>query len=237
MKKFFLTALLFPFFLTAAYDYDFDDCCFDDNSREECLSCEQFEGPASQCTDCRLPGSESYATIDWIRTSECIGKYSFEFRVGGFQPSNSHVNKTYGSSVVYELEWNWRQMFCSLDGWVNVSFLSKRGHFGEDHLNTRLRVYPVSFGLKRSFLVTDNFILYAGLGASYTFAQGNFFDDNRHVHRQAWGFVAKGGLMYNLYNGVYLDFYGDYYYTGLSSHGDTINVGGFRGGLGIGFGY
>ncbi len=232
MKKFLLSILFLPALLIA----DNNDCCFDDPCDQKYVSCEEFENHPCDvsCGPNKMAGAESFLAFKWVNTCDCICKYSLEFRVGGTQPANSRVNRIYGSSVEYELEWAWRQAFCSLDAWVNVSYLSKQGHVGDERLRSRLRLFPISFGLKRSFYLTENFSLYAGIGASYTFAQGSFFDNNHHTHKQSWGFVAKGGITYNFCNGIYLDFYGDYYYTGLRAHGDTLNVGGFRGGIGLG---
>ncbi|MBA2727193.1 MAG: hypothetical protein H0U49_03360 [Parachlamydiaceae bacterium] len=67
----------------------------------------------------------------------------------------------------------------------------------------RLQLYPVSFGVKRSFCISDIFYLYASLGVNCTNVEGNFFSDHRHVHKQAWGAVAKGGILYDFNCGIY----------------------------------
>jgi hypothetical protein len=243
MKKFLLSILILPSLLIGdSGDSRNEDCCYSDLSYEEqCgatyVSCEDFEKDCSPpCSD-RKTGAESCAVFDWINTCDCITKYAVILRVGGIQPSNPRINKIYGSSVEYEIEWVMNQCFCSLDAWINVNYLSKLGRAGDERTKTRLRILPVSFGIKRTFRFTDHFSLYAGLGANYTFAQGNFFSDFHHEHKQGWGFVAKGGLIWNFCNGLFVDIFGDYYYTGLTSHGDTVNIGGFRGGIGLGIGY
>lgn len=235
MKKTILTILFIPALL---FSYDDTGYTVDPSCIRPCESYEDLEiiDPNKDAKRCAKT-SDSYAVFNWVENCKCICKYSIEFRVGGIQPSNSHLNKTYGSSVEYELEWSCRQYFCSLDAWVNINYLNKGGRSTETHKKTRLQLCPVSFGIKRRFIFTDNFSLSVGIGASYTFAQGEFFDLHGQTHKQQWGIVAKGGLIWDFCNGVYVDFFGDYYYTGVKRHCETVNVGGFRGGIGLGLCY
>lgn len=234
MKKAFLSILLLPGLLLADDSgYEVDPSCYMPRVSYEELDVIDLDKDSSRCDR----STESCAMINWVDNCDCLCKYSIEFRVGGIQPSNSQVNKIYGSSVVYELEWSWRQCFCSIDAWVNINYLSKKGRCCSEDRKTRLQLTPISFGIKRRFIFNDNFSLMAGFGASYTFAQGAFFDGISEKRKEAWGFVAKGGLIWDFCNGLYVDFFGDYYYTGLTSHGDTVNVGGFRGGIGLGLCY
>ncbi len=211
--------------------------------QESCFSLEDI-------TDCREgadPCTESCTSVNWVRTSGTFYNYTLEFRIGGYYPSNSRIHKVYGDGVDYEIEWtrlgalNWTdiKILQCLDFWVNASYVSLHGHYGDYRQKTRLQMYPISFGFKHEFHLTENFSFYAGFGGSYTFLKlgGRALFENGHSQNKGWGVVGKSGLLYKLWNGIFLDYFLDYSYTGISGGGSTVDFGGMRTGLGVGFGF
>ncbi len=171
--------------------------------------------------------------------------WDLEARVGAFRPTSKLFRRIYTHwAPEYELEAS-KQVWNNIHAWGNVGWYSKHGRsLGlEDH--TRIRLIPISFGLKYRYCLTERASVYLGLGACYTLLRTKDYSPFviHHTHRGAWGGVLKTGLRYAVSCRVFLDFFADYYYQKFHFHDTSeverhdLNAGGIRlgGGLGLYF--
>ena len=170
--------------------------------------------------------------------------WSSELRAAVFHPTSSKFRKIYSEwEADYQMEvgkrftMNWSSFF-------NVSWLCKHGHSLKFKDGTRINVLPVSLGIKGSYCINPFWEVYGGVGATYTFL--HIWDDSHFVKKntkkQSYGLITKIGAQHTLCNGIFIDFFADYLYLPFHfahAHkvkGHFVDVGGWKFGLGIGYG-
>ncbi len=169
---------------------------------------------------------------------------STELRAGYFYPASSVIRDIYGGGIEGELETAVR-LYRGLHLFANTGIFIKDGHsIGLDD-KTRMKLFPLSVGLKYHFQLSCKWEFYLGTAPTYTWV--HFHDHSssvdQHVHKSAWGVVGKTGLIYAFYKAFFADLFFDYYYTEISgTHSPGVtstncDVGGFRTGLGLGIKY
>lgn len=167
-----------------------------------------------------------------------------QLRAGYFHPASSTVRDIYHSGIEGEIETS-ATLYRSLDLFANVGVFIKSGHSVGLDDSTRIKIFPLSLGLKYNFCLSRNWEFYLGAAPTYTWVR--FHDHSpfvdQHVHKSAFGVVGKTGFIYSFFKVAFIDFFFDYYYTRISgahSSGTTStsnNIGGFRTGLGLGVKY
>jgi hypothetical protein len=193
-------------------------------------------------------------SIDW----RC--GWDAEFRVAAFNPSSKQYRRSFGNwTAEYQFEVAKRFNECSdFYGFISTGYQSKRAHhegcggfdFDSHRNHSRNWTVPLNFGVKYMSCLTSCLDYYLGFGASCRFLhlkdRSHHFDDfdgRGHSHnstKTAWGFIAKSGLRYKVWECTYLDLFVDYTYNHLSTHHHghgrhlSSNVGGVLLGGGIG---
>lgn len=163
---------------------------------------------------------------------------SFEARAAAFFPLNQRVQKIYGKTLpLTQVEVS--APLCKFDLFANGEYFEKKGHLrGGCSGNSRLQVFDISLGLKTRHCFCSNWQLYGGIGVvigqanlkNHTRCQGTF-----KQHSFAVGGVLKSGIQYFVSHCAYIDLFADYVYLPTRFKHRTVDLGGVRVGVGIGF--
>lgn len=184
--------------------------------------------------------------------------WDLEFRAAAFRPSDKHFRHHYGKwTAEYQFEVA-KQICDDTYAFVNVGWMSRKRHrdnFFSSSFDVfsssfdgggrnRIRVIPISFGLKQKFCITPCFKFYLGLGANYAwvrFRQGNRRSNGR------WGGIVKTGFEYRFWECVFLDVFADYVFSGRHNNrrsfssfsssfltNDRVRLSGWKLGAGVG---
>ncbi len=167
-----------------------------------------------------------------------------QLRAGYFYPASGVIRDIYHGGIEGEIETSVK-VYQNLSLFANAGIFIKNGHsVGLDN-STRIKLFPLSLGLKYNFRISNIWEYYLGAAPTYTWAR--FHDHSpyvdQHVHKSAFGVVGKTGFIYTFCKIGFVDFFFDYYYTKISgAHHSGVtstsrNIGGFRTGLGLGIKY
>lgn len=175
-----------------------------------------------------------------------LAETTIELRSAAFFPMSHRFREIYGTvGVEYELEVSHTIPCSCWEIWTNLSWYPKHGHVGRSCGSSHVDVTNLSFGLQKSCQICDCFYWYAGIGPTF----GWVFVENKRkccssgCSREddndsaiAVGGIVKGGLKYYVACNLFFDLFVDYLYEPAFFH-DTVDVGGFRTGLGLGFSF
>lgn len=164
--------------------------------------------------------------------------FTGEVRSGLFFPKHA-VQEIYKKrGLEFELEGS-RVFGKQFSMWQNVNGLRWHGKSIGERDKTTMQLYAASMGVNYTFPLHTYCNPYLGVGVSY--AMIRLHDKSpflkQRMHKYGWGGVAKSGLVCLIGPCLFLDLFLDYYYTKMTIETVTLNVGGFRSGLGIGWRY
>ncbi|MES2273979.1 MAG: hypothetical protein V4487_07285 [Chlamydiota bacterium] len=176
--------------------------------------------------------------------SLCAYHGATELRVGYFYPQSSVFRDIYSGGIEGEVETSVR-FYKDFNFFANAGVFIKNGHSLGLGDSTRIKIFPLSLGIKYIFHLSCAWEFYLGAAPTYTWAR--FHDRSpyvdQHVHKSAFGVVGKMGFIYTFFKSGFADLFFDYYYTEISgAHFSGVtptsrNIGGFRTGLGLGVKY
>lgn len=177
-----------------------------------------------------------------------------EVRASYFMPTDKTFRKIYGDGGgMYGIETS-SPIWCSLHGFLGVDYFTKKGHSYPLHDSTRIKLIPVTFGLKYfysldcldcSCINACGIDLYGAAGAQYTYFQTK--DDSPYVinpvTKRGWGGIAKVGSLIHFDGGLFLDIFGQYSFLTMKfsdTRHDTLirhdaHLNGWSVGLGLGY--
>jgi outer membrane protein len=195
------------------------------------------------CGSCEPSSCGSFSFLD-----NALNDVAVEARVAYFRPCSKKTKRIYGKGWAdYQVELskgfynNWR-------GWIGVSGFEKKGRSIGDHDRTKLRLIPLTFGLKYLFNVSPCADLYVGAGATYNWLR--IKDHSSFVHethkKQKWGGVIQLGGYYSFAENLFADVFVDYVFQEFKFHSHSndssnyvghhkVNLNGFKFGGGIGY--
>ncbi|MBA3957428.1 MAG: outer membrane beta-barrel protein [Parachlamydiaceae bacterium] len=169
----------------------------------------------------------SVSALDW----------GAELRAGYYYPESSRLRRIYHSGgPEAELEVTYKYSDQALV-WGNLGYFSRHGRSLEMHEKTYIRIVPFSVGFKYLFCWSECAHPYLGLGGSYTWLHVKNDSDfvQRHISKRGFGFVVKSGIYVSL-GDFFADLFLDYYYQKIAlHHHHTLDLGGLRSGVGLGF--
>ena len=181
----------------------------------------------------------------------CADAFLIEGKLAYFLPNSSTLREIYGSSWLNSQVEITHPLTCwpiPLSAFWSINYLSNCGESIDDQDGTKIRILPISGGLKFRHNLRDDEKLridfYAGAGARYYFIHVKNSSDfvKRTVNKDGLGWVAQGGLLFFLNCRVCIDLFADYSSktfdfssTAPLVTGHKVNVGGFSAGGGIGF--
>lgn len=180
-----------------------------------------------------------------------------EVKAGYFWPSDKTFREIYGhGSGIVGAELS-APIWCSLYGFAGIDYFAKKGHsiisscsdssFSDSeicHNPTRIKLVPVTFGLKYFYCV-DRYDIYVAGGAQYTYFQTK--DESpfviETVTKRGWGGIAKLGTLINFDCGLFLDVFGQYSFLRMDFKDDRhdrlirhdAKLSGWSVGLGLGY--
>lgn len=182
-----------------------------------------------------------------------------EVRAGYFRFTCEKLNRIFkngGEDVQLALSYPFfktRNIFWN--GYLASGYIERTGYSLGGHDKTHFQEVPVNLGLKVAIPVNLNFkklnlcnrlALYATVGPRYVYThQHNYYPYvDRRLSRSGCGVFVNGGLLFKLWKGLTLDFFGEYSYCSIKyrSHipnviGHTIDVGGYTFGGGLGWAF
>jgi outer membrane protein W len=168
-----------------------------------------------------------------------------EARFSYFRPTSHLLREIYGNGGInYEITATvpvWK----NLNIWVAADYFSEDGRSLGGHQKTRLRIVPLTLGLKY-FFDANKFSPYAGLGMRYFFVHVHNDSSfvNREISRSGMGGVAEIGTLYWLSKHFLLDIFTNYSFkelhahtsrSGVETHGQQVGGWNFGGGVGYKF--
>lgn len=172
-----------------------------------------------------------------------IADNALEIRAGAFFPTSDRFTKIYKhAGPDFEIEFTRTNIFCScLDAWANLNWFPNHGHVKHCG-SSKIDIVNFSLGIKYSYCLRSCARLYAGIGPSFGWVGiENKFKCCKHCKKKketdskmAVGGVVKTGILYYFNCGVFLDLFADYNFEWARFH-HTVDVGGFKTGLGVGF--
>lgn len=169
---------------------------------------------------------------------------TIEGRLSCFIPQSSLVRDIYGyCGINYEVEGTipaWK----ALNVWWALDYVSLNGKSEGLEDPTTLRIFPITLGLKALFR-TRWFQPYFGLGMRYFFIWNH--NDSPYVQsnvsKNGMGGVAEIGTLFQPIRHFVIDIFANYSYRKFDTHyssssntaGNSLNVGGWNLGGGIGY--
>jgi len=169
-----------------------------------------------------------------------------EFKAGYFFFSSSKLRKIYPSGGIdlqltgtYPI-WKWLQIYGS------VEYLTRHGKILQGGQSTKIWQLPINLGLQPVVVICPKVHYYLTLGPRYFFVhQHNHspYLDKVVVHNGVGGFVNTGFHFFPIRHLV-VDVFGEYSYKRMHFHahktnvdGQTVQVGGFSFGAGLGYAF
>lgn len=154
--------------------------------------------------------SEGAGIFEEILTCPLID--SFTFKVAYFRPESSRVRRIYSDGWAdYQVEYS-KRVCRNWLLWTGVSGFCKHGHSIGLHDDTRIRLIPISLGVKYLYNIAPCVDVYAGGAVCYSFLR--IKDDSPYVHRnvssQTFGGLAQLGLYYYCTQSFHLNVFADY---------------------------
>lgn len=158
-------------------------------------------------------------------------RWTIEARGAAFIPLQDKLREIYGTGwPTVELESSYRLMD-NLGGkcnqlllWENVGYTFKSGESIGFGYYTNLNLFPVSIGIEYVANIIDGFDAYLGIGPSYNFLWIENYDgfSTTHMFRNQFGFTTKTGFRYTFCTHMFIDVYGDYFFTQFNKMHDPI---------------
>ena len=139
--------------------------------------------------------------------------FDVSLRVAAFVPFDKKVKKIYEKAWGdYQIELN-KTFYENWGAWINGQCTISRGRsYGYVKASTRMRLIPLSFGVKYNYEIAPCTNLYAGVGAVYSwlYIRDCYEYVHEHTKKGAWGGLFKLGLQYNCTNCISVEIFTDY---------------------------
>ena len=170
-----------------------------------------------------------------------------EARVSAFFHSSKRFRDLYGDvGPSYSLE-GATSIHKTLWVWADLDwFYAHRSHEPvytqsidyDEVTKSTVDIVNLSFGLKYVYTASAHWKLYGGLGpvVGKIFLKNISLSYEDRVNKYIAGGVAKIGAHYTFSGGVFLDLFVDYLYQPVRFH-TTVDVGGLKTGLGLGYNF
>ena len=159
------------------------------------------------------------------------GSFRIEGMVNYFQPSEDAFKDIYGSGMTYGGEIGIRIMdWLSL--WAGADFYNQTGELTFTGEETELQIIPVYGGLMFE-LPNQQFHPYAALGVGYF----QYKEENPigSVDGGELGYIVQAGVRITVVSSLFFDIKGSYSICKTQPADFEIELGGIKGGIGIGF--
>lgn len=167
-----------------------------------------------------------------------------EVKVGYFNFTNYHLRKIYKSGGCDVQLAGTYPLWSIWNIYGAVEYAERSGHSLGGHEKTRIRVFPISLGIKAVIPFCDCVDLYGTIGPRYFFVRQRNHSDyvDKRVHQNGVGGFVGAGILYDFYDCLKLDLFGEYSFRKLhfSHHksrvqGHDLDVSGYCVGLGLGY--
>jgi outer membrane protein len=158
---------------------------------------------------------------------------SLQLRSAAFFPSNNRFQDVYGNTLAdFQIESS-VALTNSIELWGNFDWLTKRK--GKNCCKSRVCVSNGSMGLKYFFPFHQKFRYYLGLGLVYgkIILHNKTCCEKENKSKYPFGVIAKSGIQYAFTDHLFGDLFLDYSYQPTHYH-NTVDIGGFKLGLGLG---
>ncbi len=171
--------------------------------------------------------TQLYAGMDQVHS---------DAKISAFFPTGHTFRQIYGTCLIdYEFEIG-KIFLKNYEIWTNVDWTSATGHTHAFHNRTRFENFNVSLGGKYIVPIHKQVKFYVGLGINGAFVQVHNHSPyvKKDVHKNGVGGVAKLGFYFEPVDHLFLEIFTDYLYQSIRFE-QTVQIGGFKTGGGIGF--
>ncbi len=202
----------------------------------------RFWSPAKECkpeesNSSQTPKSEEEKNFSFFEGT-------LQVRAGYFQFTSDWGRKIYGNGAPdIELEGGVR-IHPNISLWSNLNYVWKTGHSTAFANGTHLDLGTLSLGVNLTTpFKRSSTLVYVGLGISgaYVHTKDHTVYLPTNTSKLGFGCVAKLGILTPCIKHFFLNPFFDYYYqpihTRNSADHSSVDVGGFRTGLGIGYNF
>lgn len=128
--------------------------------------------------------------------------------------------------------------------WINANYVWREGRSEAVHNKTEMKMGTGSIGAKVRFPARPSsayFYLGLGLSAAYLHLWDHSSFLPHVTTRWSVGCVGKGGILIYIYRNLFTDLFFDYYYQPMKTRSslpqNSLNLGGFRTGGGVGWSF
>ena len=179
----------------------------------------------------------SYASCDIdANRYTCASDWSLKARVAAFVPTNSTFQRIYGyCKPSYEVELS-KVIYNQFELFGNINYYSIKGKSVGFHDSTRINNVNFSFGAKYNYYFTCKDQFYVGIGAAIAdvWIKNHTNYSGRRASKGVFGGVLKLGVNHYFTDHFFVDLFADYYYQPVKFE-SSVDVGGLRAGLGLGY--
>ncbi len=190
--------------------------------------------------------SSSYKEPNVTNSETNQAQPTLEIKGGYFFFSDAKMQKVYNEggldvqvSGSYPV-WRWLQIYGS------VEYLERHGKSLGGHQKTRIWEVPLSLGLKPVITICQKMQYYLTLGPRYFFVQAHHSSSyvDRNMSQNGLGGFVNTGFNFFPCDHLLVDVFGEYSYKRMhfhsyrtNSYGESVQVGGFTFGAGLGYAF
>lgn len=158
-------------------------------------------------------------------------RFFIEAKGNYFQPSEKAFQDMYGSGMSFGGEiginiWKW------IGIWAGGDYFTKKGKMTFTEEETKLRIIPIYGGIKFQ-LPKSRISPYAGFGVGYfQYKETNPIGE---VEKGDIGYIGQIGCLFKIIGSLFFDVKGSYSYCKVKPVDIEADLGGLKGGIGLGF--
>ena len=157
--------------------------------------------------------------------------FRMKFNASYFHPQEEIFREIYGGGISYGGEIDIK-ILKSTYLWFGADYFSKTGNLTLTREDTEITIVPIIAGLK--FILRGRKTkVYLGFGlGSFQYKEINPIGE---VKESSLGYTGQLGILFKVGGSLIFDVFGNYSYCRVMPQDIQVNIGGIRGGLGIGF--
>jgi|Deesub1362B_J571_1020462.scaffolds.fasta_scaffold03296_3 outer membrane protein W len=163
-----------------------------------------------------------------IKIEGCLNYYSISDSI--YKDIYGSGNIMFGGSVSYEV-------INKLELRAEINYYQDKGEMTLTKEEITFTIIPIVFGMRYQLIKNKNFNPYFGGGLSYYTYKEDLPPRFEDVSDSTLGYHIEGGGYFNLVKGVYINLNIRYIIADAKSEEETIKLGGFRAGMGIGYNF
>lgn len=168
----------------------------------------------------------NYGLAEDIKAGGSVNYYSVTDSI--YKDTYEKGNLMFGGSLSYEVM---RRLELRAEG----NYFRDKGEMTKTNEEITFTIIPIVLGVRYKVLELNRLSPYLGAGVDFYFYRENLPPRFEDVSDSTIGFHIEVGSYVNVMHGFYLDLNVRYIRANAKSNDETIKLGGFRAGIGIGY--